>query len=138
MMPAGQYYIGDLCYVMHKEWDEVCEYICDWTDSGKVTEGEFTLKDGRRFAVYNTAYGDGCYDDQYGNSYGVDAGVIGCILTSDISPEDKDNVSDGQVHLFGKEFATYTDEGKLYFGHIMIDTDPVYEEEYEEYEDEED
>jgi hypothetical protein len=22
-MKAGTYYIGDLCYVMHKEWDEV-------------------------------------------------------------------------------------------------------------------
>jgi hypothetical protein len=23
-MPAGRYYIGDLCYVMHDEWDEAC------------------------------------------------------------------------------------------------------------------
>lgn len=130
-MPAGEYYIGDLCYVMHDEWNEVCDYICDFADSGKTTEGEFTLKDGRRFAVYDTAYGDGVYYDQYGNDYGVDAGVIGCILTSDISESDKKNIPDGHVHLFEKEFPTYTDHGKLYFGDVVVDTDPEYEEDDE-------
>ena len=25
--PAGEYYIGDLCYVMHAEWGEVCDLM---------------------------------------------------------------------------------------------------------------
>ena len=25
--PAGEYYIGDLCYVMHAEWGEVCNLM---------------------------------------------------------------------------------------------------------------
>lgn len=131
-MPAGEYYIGDLCYVMHEEWDEVCDHICDWTNSGKETDGEFTLKDGRRFAVYGTFYGDGCYDDQYSNLYDVDSGTIGCILTSDISPADKVNITSGNVHMFEKEFQTSSYEGKLFFGEVVIDTNPDYEEEDEE------
>ena len=76
MMPAGKYYVGDLCYVMHPEWDEFCsitikEHTC--------LDGEFNLKDGRRFATFGTKWGDGEYRDQFGNRYGVDAGLIGCI-----------------------------------------------------------
>ena len=45
MMPAGKYYIGDLAYVMHGEWDE----FCDLTIKGNsLSNGEFSLKDGRR------------------------------------------------------------------------------------------
>ena len=29
MMPAGKYYVGDLCYVMtDAEWDEMCGLFC--------------------------------------------------------------------------------------------------------------
>ena len=55
-MPAGQYYIGDLCYVMHDEWDEVCHLLFGSSQTGRIKEGEFVLKDGRRFACYSTAY----------------------------------------------------------------------------------
>lgn len=26
-MPAGRYYVGDLCYVMDDVWDEVCDLM---------------------------------------------------------------------------------------------------------------
>jgi len=53
MMKAGTYYIGDLCYVMHPEWDEFCAL----TISGhNVLDGEFNLKDGRRFATFTTKW----------------------------------------------------------------------------------
>jgi hypothetical protein len=80
-MKAGTYYVGDLCYVLHDEWDEVCELIIK---DNVCLDGEFTLRDGRRFAIYGTAYGDGNYFDQNGKSYDVDAGSIGCILMNDI------------------------------------------------------
>ena len=54
-MPAGRYYIGDLCYVMHPEWQECCELFFPPGAPGRGVEGEFTLKDGRRFASYGTA-----------------------------------------------------------------------------------
>ena len=81
MMPAGEYYIGDLCYVMtSEEWLEVCDLTIQ---DSRLIEGEFQLKDGRKFAMYSTAYGDGTYYDHYGFSYSVDSGSIGCIRMED-------------------------------------------------------
>jgi hypothetical protein len=133
-MPAGKYYIGDLCYVMaDEEWSE----ICDITISGhKVIDGEFQLKDGRKFAMYSTAYGDGVYYDHYGHSYSVDAGSIGCILLDDIKYVDNfDQFLDvGAILEFDTDFVTgggqgESDwEGTIQFGHVVIETNPVEEE----------
>ena len=132
-MPAGEYYIGDLCYVMtDEEWNEFCSITIDGM---KCIDGEFQMKDGRRFATYGTAWGDGVYHDQYGYSYSVDAGLIGCILTKDIKAEKHKNLLDlGAVMTFDNSFVTSGGrgekdwEGVIQFGHIMIETNPVYEE----------
>ena len=129
MMQAGDYYVGDLCYVMHEVWDEVCGIM--FTDNpNRGNEGEFTLKDGRRFAVYSTSYGDGRYYDQYGQPYSVDAGVIGCILVSDIDTTAvsswgaTNSTEGGQVIHFGIDFPTgKSDFGEIEIGHIVIDTE---------------
>ncbi len=134
-MPAGKYYIGDLCYVMtDDEWLEFCDITIKGT---QVIDGEFQLKDGRRFATYGTAYGDGVYHDQYGHSYSVDAGLIGCIKIEDIRANNYDNLLDlGSIMEFDNSFATSggrgeTDwEGTIQFGHVMVETNPHYEEEY--------
>jgi len=134
-MPAGKYYIGDLCYVMtDDEWLEFCDITIKGT---QVIDGEFQLKDGRRFATYGTAYGDGVYHDQYGHSYSVDAGLIGCIKVEDIRANNYDNLLDlGSIMEFDNSFATSggrgeTDwEGTIQFGHVMVETNPHYEEEY--------
>ena len=131
-MPAGEYYIGDLCYVMtDEEWDEFCSITIDGM---KCIDGEFSLKDGRRFATYGTAYGDGVYHDQYGHSYAVDAGLIGCILTKDIKAEKYENLLDfGAVMTFDNSFVTSGGrgekdwEGVIQFGHVMIETSPSEE-----------
>lgn len=132
-MPAGEYYIGDLCYVMtDEEWNEFCSITIDGM---KCIDGEFQMKDGRRFATYGTAWGDGVYHDQYGYSYSVDAGLIGCILTKDIKAEKHKNLLDlGAVMTFDNSFVTSGGrgekdwEGVIQFGHVMIETNPVYEE----------
>jgi len=135
MLPAGKYYVGDLCYVMHEEWDEVCGlFFKGRTDHG-CNQGEFMLKDGRRFACYNTRWGDGLYFDEAHNQYPVDAGCIGCILVSDISHSDNNDVSSGTVHDMDRDFNTSTEEGVLTFGHVVIDTDSDNYEEEEEYAD---
>ena len=116
MMKAGEYYIGDLCYVMNdQEWDEVCDNgLCD---------GEFTLKDGRKFALYSTAYGDGVYPTSIGGSCCVDAGSIGCILKSDIKTNKYDHINDLAVfHTFDTDFNTSSKVEKEY--------DEEYEMEY--------
>jgi hypothetical protein len=130
MMKAGKYYIGDLCYVMHDVWDEVCGIL--FADNPRGNEGEFTLKDGRRFAAYFTAYGDGSYYDQHNASYSVDAGMIGCILESDIveyttSWGATNSTNGGQIIEFDIDFPTgKRDTGRIEIGDICIETDGDY------------
>lgn len=131
MMPAGRYYVGDLCYVMHPQWSDVCNLMF----SGSDPDGEFQLKNGVRFASLSTKYGDGCYSDQFNNSYPVDAGLIGCILVDDINDETAD-LNLGAVITFDEPFEVSYDDGTLYFGHITIETGDGDEEEYNEYDDE--
>lgn len=120
-MPAGKWWIGDLCYVLHAEWDE----YCDITIKETCLEGEFVLADGRRFATYSTAYGDGTYD-----GISVDSGTIGCILLSDIDLTNPENcITLGRVVEFNKPFTTSALGGAIRFGDVSIDTgsDSYYE-----------
>jgi hypothetical protein len=105
MMPAGEYYVGDLCYVMtDKEWDEFCSITIDGM---KCIDGEFTMKDGRRFATYGTAWGDGVYQDQNNGQYAVDAGLIGCIKVEDIKAKKYADIAElGKIHTFQYDFTT--------------------------------
>ncbi len=127
MMDSGVYYIGDLCYVMEDdEWSEVCDLTIQ---DGRPVTGEFTMKDGRKFAMYNTAYGDGGYYDQHGNEYSVDSGTIGCILYTDIRANKYEDIrSLGTVVEITEDFHTSSNDGLISIGPIHIDTDPVYEE----------
>ena len=127
MMKAGKYYIGDLCYVMHDEWDEFCALTI--SDNQCLT-GEFNLADGRRFATFTTRWGDGTYSDQNGKSYDVDAGLIGCIAVEDIDLTHPSNfISGGNIVEFVKDFTTFSAGGVITIGTVVIDTDPVEEEE---------
>jgi hypothetical protein len=120
MMKAGTYYIGDLCYVMHPEWDEFCSLTIN---DNKVLDGEFNLKDGRRFATFTTKWGDGTYKDEQGRKYGVDAGLIGCINVKDITPSELENLKDGHVVEFVQDFSTFSAGGVIRIGSVCIDTD---------------
>lgn len=129
MMPAGKYYVGDLCYVMtDKEWDTFCSITIK---GNECLDGEFEMPDGRKFATYGTAWGDGEYKDQYGNRYCVDAGLIGCIRMEDIRAEKYENIESlGAVHTFDTDFVTgggrgHADwHGTIQFGRVAIETDP--------------
>jgi hypothetical protein len=128
-MPAGKYYVGDLCYVIGDEWQQVCSLIIQ---GEKLVDGEFELPDGRRFAIYSTRWGDGEYYDQYGHTYSVDAGSIGCILMSDIRANKYDNLLDlGAILEFTEPFETGSQGGQLKFDHVLIDTDPACDEDEE-------
>lgn len=128
-MPAGRYYIGDLCYVMHDEWKEVCDLFYPPGVSGRGVEGEFALKDGRRFASFSTAYGDGEYRSSVNTLHSVDSGSIGCIRVEDI----RDNTYSDIEHLgavvdFPEPFEVSEDTGLLTFGHVLIETNADTEE----------
>lgn len=126
MMPSGKYYIGDLCYVLNnQDWDEVCSLTIK---DRNIIDGEFTMKDGRRFAMYSTKFGDGEYSDQYGMAYCVDSGSIGCILASDITQADCEPKDLGLLMTFETDFVTGGGsdvedwEGTIQFGKIAIET----------------
>lgn len=131
MMPAGKYYVGDLCYVMHDVWDEFCELTSDGND---MLSGEFTLADGRRFASYSTLYGDGSYPCSTGAVLDVDAGLIGCILVSDIKDPGAQTEAAlrgyGTIIEFTRMFATGDNaKGRIYFDHHTVETGDYAEDE---------
>ena len=127
--PAGEYYIGDLCYVMHAEWSELCEIMFAAPDDD-MAEGDLSLADGRRLFIASTAYGDGTYNDNKGNYYPVDAGTIGIIAVKDIAPTEVENMHLGVVHTFTEDFGVYAFAGVFRFGDVAIDT--AYEDSEEE------
>lgn len=139
MTQKQRYYIGDLCYVMHDVWDEVCNLAFpeDRTEYG----GFFTLEDGRQFAIYGTAYGDGEYFDGQGKRYSVDSGTIGMLLADDIRDEIA-YLEGGNFHEFENplnENCCGEENGEIWFGSVCINTaDSPEDDEYEEEEDCED
>lgn len=129
MMKAGKYWVGDLCYVMHADWKEVCSIVPDAHNS---KNNEFSLADGTKFTFKYTAYGDGTYYDESGKNYPVDAGLIGCILVSDIKEHDWNSLDGGHVIDFEEDFEAKYHKGTISFGDkVAIDTDP--EDEDDEY-----
>lgn len=67
-------FIGDPCYVIPDEqWSDYVDAYLEARDKGHA---HFNFN-GVNVGGTNTAYGDGFYDDDEGNSYPVDAGLIG-------------------------------------------------------------
>lgn len=136
MMPAGRYYIGDLCYVMDDdEWDEFCSITIK---GNECLDGEFVMRDGRKFATYGTRWGDGEYCDQQGNRYGVDAGLIGCIRVEDIRANKYPDIERlGAIHEFATDFVTGGGRGSrnwsgtIQFGRVLIETGDDEEMDYD-------
>jgi hypothetical protein len=116
---------------MHEEWDEVCGLFFKDRDDHGCNEGLFELKDGRKFVSFNTKWGDGSYHDEAENEYGVDAGLIGCILVSDIKQGDRNTLDGGHVHELDTPFVCSggrSEQGRdwdgiIQIGHINIETD---------------
>ena len=102
--------------------------------SGRGVEGEFTLKDGRRFASFGTAWGDGTYNSNIGTEHMVDSGSIGCIRVEDIRDNTYDDIEAlGAIVEFKEPFEIQkVGRGLLKFGHVAIDTDELFEEYQEE------
>lgn len=123
MMPSGKYYIGDLCYVMSDDWDEVLDLTI--AKDGKLLEGEFEMKNGRRFAMYSTKHGDGMYRSNIGTKHAVDSGTIGCILVNDIIDIPKCDIDEklGAVVTIDRSFSTGSRDGLIVFGDVIINTD---------------
>ena len=134
-MRPGTYYVGDLCYIMHPQWKEVCDLMFA-TENNSVLDGEFNLANGVRFAVQSTAYGDGVYYDDEGCEYPVDAGLIGCIRVEDVYDPEWYLAGVNNVE-FENPFTVEYDLGTIKFVEHMsdgskevvlaIETDPIYD-----------
>ena len=119
------YYVGDLCYVMTNEWDEICDLSV--FDNSKV---EFTLEDGRKYIQLSTAFGDGTYNDLDGNPYSDDSGTIGAVLVNNITDTEALNEALGNglghLHTFDTELTEdncFYDNMVLHIVDVTIDTD---------------
>ncbi len=133
-----EYYVGDLCYVMHDAWSEVCD-LTPFDNSAH----QFNLSDGRTFFLLNTKYGDGTYRDQLDRMYSVDSGTLGAIKVRDIrDPEATPAMMRrlGQIVSMPElqEHDCYADEGTLVFGTVVIETGDVEEDEDWDFAEEED
>ena len=136
-MPAGKYWIGDLCYVMHDKWDSFCNTTIVGDD---VIDGKITLDDGTTVVSLTTAYGDGIYKDQKGHEYPVDAGLIGAIPVDSITDPNA-NLSNGRIVNFMTDWNFYKNyQGLLTFGNVEINTGDEEEDDdyYDNYYDDED
>ena len=122
-----KYYVGDLCYVMHDEWNEVCSMASFDNEDG----AEYELEDGRKFFFYSTAWGDGQYTDTEGRLYSVDSGSIGAIKVDDIRDPELARIVEeglGHIHEFPAEidgmdcYAEGENLGILNFYTVQINT----------------
>jgi hypothetical protein len=128
MLEAGNYYVGDLCYVLGDQngfdWGDVLKSTnCLGLELEPRCETRYFTYKNTKFFCSPTMYGDGEYRDQNSRSYGVDAGIIGCFPMSKL-PEDA-NTNGGQVVAFADDFdCDECDEidGIIRIGHLHINT----------------
>lgn len=118
----GTYFIGDICYALR---DNIYNEV--WGNQNKWQAGVYQAE-GHKFAVANTAWGDGSYPASDGTEFWVDAGVIG------VTPKElcKQNVYDIQggvtVNVEHSLVMETNGEGHFEFHidgeYLEIDTDP--------------
>ncbi len=115
-LPPGQYYFGDLCYVLSDdEWQGICELV-----SG-TRETYFVTSEGRHAVVCSTIYGDGTYFDTSGRGYDVDSGTLGCVRVDGPIPiETTDEFQGGQVIDVTEPFEVSYADGWIFMGPVHI------------------
>jgi len=128
VLPAGQYLISDPCYVFDRErYDALLEetnYFGLSSVDPQFARGGGIFVDkvtGLKFAVVGTAYGDGLFSSNDGDTYPVDAGCIAIIpfgmLDTPYSPYGHGGAE------FKEDFAVeYLEDGTIKFGHVEIYT----------------
>ena len=112
-LPAGEYYVGDPCYCFEGSWSAVLAATDFFKNETVSFNGGFV-------AATNTAYGDGTYDGSDGNSYPVDAGLIGVVSVS--LYEETDPPFGMQRVIFGEDFTVSSEDGVIKIGDILINT----------------
>lgn len=132
VLKAGVYRVGDPCYsVPDGRWME-------WLEKANYTE-ELNLVarlDGHAVVGLGTAYGDGVYPDNCGNTYGVDAGLIGLVPNDLPGIKQYPSRSRSLFHTitFHEPVKVWSDDkGTLHFGELEIYTGDMDDEEDKDY-----
>lgn len=120
IVPPGKYFLGDPCYSLSQDqWDAVL-------GSSDYFNQPVGKADGHEVLGFSTAYGDGEYQDQYGNFFPVDAGLIGLVPEALIVLKGGSPVGYRRSLGIWVEFTTPTtcnnDDGVLTFGKHRINT----------------
>lgn len=98
-VPAGEYWLGDPCYsVRNEDW-------MPWLEAANYEDERFVLWakiPGTEHWVLglSTQWGDGCFTDEQGNEYGVDAGLIGLVPVAH-NPTTNFRLDENGVNEFG-------------------------------------
>ena len=125
-VPAGRYYVGDLCYVIKANdlWNKVVDAMFP-NGQNECVDGLLEVE-GHQMVSYSTMYGDGTY---YGNGhrFPVDAGLIGLISLDTLEAmghelDIKHLLDHGTVRHFVEDFECSSENGTLQFGSLFIDT----------------
>jgi hypothetical protein len=103
-MKPGEYYVGDLCYVLGKDaWKEL-QTLSEAKENTYGNQGNFRLANGRVLVIFNLA-NDGLYPDEQGHTFSVDSGTIGMTLTAGLETEygeeDKKEDWDSEMNRLG-------------------------------------
>lgn len=94
--PAGTYYIGDLCYALPRD---VYEKV--FGGVGGYQSG-FYFKGADFFMMAGTSYGDGEYKGSDGNSFCVDAGIIGIAPVRICDMKGQNHIPGGHIYTFSR------------------------------------
>jgi hypothetical protein len=119
--PAGEYYVGDLMYVMRgpirdKMWEVQNE---DVSEHGKrIAPDCYQLSDGMTYCELRTG-ADGGYIDSKGREYDVDSASIGCVETKYLEPyktHPEYYAKSGHIIRFDEPFTCSYGENAIFFG----------------------
>lgn len=116
VFPAGEYYIGDPCYVFEESWMRILD-IADYFRKLETSE----YKD-FEFIGGSTFVGDGVYGDNYGHTYTVDSGSIALLPIGMLAIDKKGGEALGFIKKFEKDFLVLIENGIFKFGDIRINT----------------
>ncbi len=115
-MPPGLYTIGDPCYYFNDLNKEAWEHFL--LINNFPGEGFLDQEETSPVCVFETYYGDGTYNDNNSNEYGVDSGLLGIMP---YNQNDRIPFSHTVVK-FTDYFLCSEEKGVLTFGYIIINT----------------
>ena len=128
-LPKGEYYIGDLCYVIRKEWISVVkEYFGNQEKFPNLNLHALTIERENnkplKLVMFFTG-SDGTYyingPKKEENAIIVDSGSIGIVDTSLLNPDTlEERAFLGHVHKFKEDFVIKYDKKIIEIGNLYI------------------